>query len=384
MDRIPSCNRISSNASHLVRQKALALKSLLQKCRQITTNQAFKSWVNAGFNEVLIKKSFKSLDEHLHKGKKKESSQSNIEEAVEGVSQSDSLASEFHNKNPELEKRMLLSLLNSIKDTDSPEEILRKVLDFYPDFMLADDALDFLIDASSGKLAMSMDIAKEILNSRHGREIKAGRNISDQIKIFFEQINKPPTTLRSMYNDITGNPRPADKLFAEFSSEYDYDKMKTLISFLLHSLGSDLKSKGPSISRAQLQVLIDKVKELQGILGVYNFFKGRMDLISNQFRINNLMLPGYLNFEGLAKQFMAILAERYITMDKVFQIARNLNLYEEIIAQIIIFTQLRDAVRNISPRLYKSKRQKKDLLEAILEVLEELEDELEDEEDEDK
>ena len=382
MDKIPSCNRLTSNTSQIAKQRALALKSLLQQCRQVSTKQNFKAWVNSGFNEVLTKKSFKSLEEHAHKGKKKEASH-NTKEAIEGISQSDELASEFNKKNPELEKRMLLSLLNSIKDTDSPEEILRKVLDFYPDFMLADDALDFLIESSFGKLALTMDIAKELLNTRYGREIKAGRNISDQIKAFFEQINKPPTTLRTIYNDITGNPRPADKLFAEFSSQYDYDKMKTLISFLLHSLGSDLKAKGPSISRSQLQVLIDETRILQGILGVYHFFRSRMNLISNQFKINNLMLPDYLNFEALAKQFMSILSERYITMDKVFQMARNLNLYEELLAQIIIFTQIRDAVRNISPRLYKSKRQKKDLLEAILEVLEELEDELEEEEEED-
>ena len=49
-------------------------------------------------------------------------------------------------------------------------------------------------------------------------------------------------------------------------------------------------------------------------------------------------------------------------------------------AQIIVFEQFRDAIRQVAPRIYRSLQHRYDLLMAILETLEDLEDELEEDE----
>ena len=110
--------------------------------------------------------------------------------------------------------------------------------------------------------------------------------------------------------------------------------MKTLIDFFLHSLGSDLKSKGPSIDHAELHRLMSETRKLQAILGIFRFFKSRMALIASAFFRQGLALPGRISFEELAKLFMKFLQERYPAPEKVLQMAIQLGLAEEWLAQI--------------------------------------------------
>ena len=50
---------------------------------------------------------------------------------------------------------------------------------------------------------------------------------------------------------------------------------------------------------------------------------------------------------------------------------------EDVQKLIILFSQFRDAVRQVSPKLYRSIEQRDDLYDAIIDALEDLEDELE-------
>ena len=183
-----------------------------------------------------------------------------------------------------------------------------------------------------------------------------------------------------MYRDITGNPRNAQTLFDELSQKFSYSSMKVVIRFLLHSLGADFKAKGPSISKPELMVRMEEAQILQAILGIYRFFKSREGLIHKQFDHFGLMFPNVLNFEQIAKQFMKLLKERYVSSEKVISLKRLLGISEELAAQIIVYTQMRDAIRNTSKRLYKSDRHREDVLNAFMEALEDLEEMLEEEE----
>src|SRR5262249_22188290 len=162
-----------------------------------------------------------------------------------------------------------------ISQRDTKEEILHKVLEMYPDYSLADEALDFLLQTTEGSLAEEVRLAKEELNAQYGREVKAGRNIAEQSREFSKQGLGSPMGLRNLYREVTGNPRDANTLFNELTTKFNYDKMKTAIDFLLHSMGSDLKSKGPSIDRGELHRLLSETRKLQGILGIFRFFKSR-------------------------------------------------------------------------------------------------------------
>lgn len=287
-------------------------------------------------------------------------------------------ADRYQQKNPELKASVLLLLRERIKPGDSKEEILKKVLETYPDVSLADEALDFLIETSEGELAKIIKEVKDEFDKQHEREIVAGRNIGEQARTAADKGLGTPTSLRDMYRDITGNPRDSSMLFQELSQRYAFKELKKVVDFLLHSLGSDMKSKGPSIPHGQLHRLLTETRSLQAILGVYRFFRGRMGLMEKLFQNEDLELPPQLNFENMAKQFMTLASDRYPSADKVLQSATRLGIEKWIMAKIIAFSQLRDAIREVAVnQIYRSLQHRDELYLAILEALEQLEDELE-------
>jgi type III secretion protein W len=109
-----------------------------------------------------------------------------------------------------------------------------------------------------------------------------------------------------------------------------------------------------------------------------------MRLMQRQFVSYNLVFPPRLNFETLARLFAKILAERYVNADKILQFSQAIGLSEEAAAQLIIFTQYRDALRQIAPRYYRNLQHRDELQKAIIEALENLEDTIEEEEEEER
>lgn len=336
----------------------------------------------AQFNPLAMQKNAQELEKRLRRPESKGTTEAEDEDKevhiIEGVAK---IAQQFQERNPELNQRSLLNLKTIIHENDSPEEVLRKILKSYPDHFLADEALRFLEETTDAdtKLGRNIRIAKELLNERYGREIKAGRNVNNDAVEFAKQGIGSPSSLRDLYRDVTGNPREAVDLFQELSEAFSFDKLKTVLQFMLHSIGSDLKSKGPSISSIELQRLMTEVRTMQAILGVYRFFYIRMALITSAFLREQITLPKQLTFELLAKQFVKLIAERYPSPDKILRLAAILGIGEEIVAQIIIFTQFRDALRGTSPRLFKSDKHRQDLLMTLIETISELDDLLEEE-----
>lgn len=90
-------------------------------------------------------------------------------------------------------------------------------------------------------------------------------------------------------------------------------------------------------------------------------------------------MPGQLTFELLSKQFMSLASERYPSSSKVLLLAQRMGIEKWLMAKIIVFSQLRDAVREVAVnQIFKSIQHRDELYLAIIEALEDLEDELED------
>ena len=89
-----------------------------------------------------------------------------------------------------------------------------------------------------------------------------------------------------------------------------------------------------------------------------------------------------VTFELLSKLFVKFLMERYPSADKVLQMGIQMGLSDELIAEMIIFTQMRDAVRQVAPRLYRNEQHRQDVLMTFIEAIEDLEDKMEEEDDE--
>jgi type III secretion protein W len=384
--RIQPTQLDAQRAQQIAAQKAAQGMMIAQE----ESEEGFASWIDEGaFNPLIMARRFETLEAKRKRTEKEEDAEKleQKEEVIVEVQKIEEFGDQYNKKNPELQARSLLLLRSQITEQDTKEQILRKVLQMYPDYSLADDALDFLLETSRGKLASEVRSAKEELNAQHSREIKAGKNIAAEARAFSEQGLGSPTGLRDLYREVTGNPRDANTLFSELTTQFNYDKMKAVIDFLLHSMGGDLKSKGPSIDRGELFRLLTETRKLQGILGVFRFFQSRMDLILAAFERQEMELPSRLNFEMLAKQFMKAIQERYPSADKILQLAIQLGLSEEILAQVIILTQMRDGVRGVAPKLFRTEQHRQDVLSAFIDAIEELDERLEEEgekEDEEK
>jgi type III secretion protein W len=379
---IPASRIQQMQQLHAEQLAALNIADILQD----ETETEFLAWADEAFNPVMIARRFEQLETRTKRATRKDETEDKKAEEGEAlkVEKAEAVSEQFEQKNPELDARALLLLRSRIKDQDTKEDILRKVLEMYPDYSLADEAIEFLLQTTKGKLAAQVRLAKEMLNERYGREVRAGRNMAEQARTYSSQGLGTPTGLRGLYRDITGNPRDSNTLFNELSTKFEYEQMKKLIDFLLHSLGSDLKSKGPSIDHAELHRLITETRKLQAILGIFRFFKSRMALIASAFTRQGMSMPKNLSFEALAKLFMKFLQERYPAPDKVLQMALQLGLADEILAQIIIFTQMRDGVRGVAPKLFKSELHRQDVLKSFMDAIEELDEDLDEEEDEKK
>ncbi len=344
-----------------------------RQLRQTISKGAFREWCSKGYFDNVSRK-FKTLDEFQEKDKAMREKHAS-EKAHRVTGKSEEAANEFTQRNPELLKDSLLELASSIKDDDTIDEILRKLQELFPDHTLAFDALDYLLETSKGDRLIKMQQAKEEFLRRYKRQIIAGKNIYVQANEYSAVGIGSPTELRDIYRDVTGKRRSPHDLFTELTRKFNYDQMKYVILFLLHALGSDLNSKGPSIQKAELVQLVDDTKTLQAILGVYRFFMSRIPLILSYFESNSLMLPPMVTFETLSKNFMNLINERFVSPDKILRLASNFQISNDPMAQEIIFMQFRDAIRNVAPKLYKSQKHKEEILLSIIEALEKIEEE---------
>jgi type III secretion protein W len=386
VEEINPPERVSSPEAEKLRAQKLEAKreakyDFAQEVSQARFEEEFAEY--ASFNPLAMSKKFQKLEEKVRTHEKREATEAEEEDTQE-TGKLERIAKNYERRTDELNSRSLLYLKSLVKKNDNMRDIIRKVTELYPDQYLADEALDFLAETTARESALGGQIAaaKEEFNETYGREIRAGRNIRNEAKLFSKEGLGSPTSLRDLYRDITGNPRPPLTLFDQLTSSFDFEQMKKVIDFLLHSLGSDLKSKGPSIDKAELVRLSKETRSLQAILGLYRFFQQRLPSIKSAFSRAQLALPAILSFEVLARELVKLLQERYPSSDKVLLLSRSLGISEEIAAQIIIFTQYRDAMRQISPKLFRSEKHRQDLLMCIIDALSDLED-MEEEEEED-
>ncbi len=370
------------NPSDIKRHAAME-KQMRTLARQIASQESIAVEAEEGnqYITAMIEKEMKSkartLEERMGRDK------AGLKETnLFGMEESEVLPFKEGDLNPELDVKTLLILKSRINDSDSTEEVLKKVLETYSDYSLADDALDYLEKISEDQMIEKVRDTRSEFNELFGREIKAGKNVSQEALAFSKLGLGSPTALRDLYRDITGSPRTPNKLFEELAQKFDFEKLSKVIKFLLNSLGRDMKAKGSSIPKALLYRLLTETRNLQAILAVYLFFKGRMNLLYRGFDQNDLYFPKQLTFELMAKLFMLLIEERYPSPVKVIKLSSQMGIDDEIIAQILVYTQFRDAIRNVAPKLYRSTKHRQELLNAYLDALEELDEALEEEEEE--
>ncbi len=299
------------------------------------------------------------------------------------------LAQEFQRHNPDLKEKGLLNLRDMLKNCKTPEEALETAAKAYHEAFLQDEALRFVeasIDPES-ELYQTLHEARDQLYNEKGAEIRAGRNINaDALKFALNGLGKPEA-MRQLYLEIVNNPREPVDLFNHLSQmvaqnappgqAFPLKQLKAITDFVFHALGTDMKSAGPSVEQALLLRLFNGARTMQALTGLFHHFEKRDAYLHAEFARYGLPFPKELSYDRLAAVFVDLLMERYPTPAGVLKMADRLKLQSLLLAQAIVFNLLRDAVRNVSPRLYRNKKHYEDMLAALMETVEELERELE-------
>ncbi len=366
-----------------IEQRAAQKEARQTEARQEAAKSRFVEDIERGFNPAAVEREQSRANKfrRLETRKKQASGEARKVKEVGKKSEED-LAQNYNRRNPELPPDRLRALRDALRHGQTPEEILNEVNQEFPDATLADEALEYLEKEAQADLQPNVRRARELLNELKGREVIAGRNVDTVAKSFHQKgIGQNPSELRELYRDITGNPRDHNTLFSELSNKYSFDQLKLIVAFLLKGLAYDLKSKGPSIQQAELMLLMTETRNLQSILWIYLFFKSRMRMIRSLYKAYGLDYEEVLSFEMLAKQFIKLVEERYPSVLKLLKQLEKFGSLDDL-EKIIVLMQYRDAIRQLSPRLYKSIRHRHDLLLVILESLEELEERTAEEEEE--
>ena len=382
---LPGIGSISTSSAKSAQEISVEEGAELE-AEQLAAEQSLMDAAENGlFTPIYIMKNARKLQDKLDSRKGKDAEESKNQSGNHLIDSISKLAKSFEDSNPEMNQNALLGLKANIKDSDDAETIYEKVRKFYKDEYLADEALKFLEETTNPHTNLGKNIrkARTLLNERHQRAVCAGRNISDDACEYAKQGLGSPTSLRELYQDVTGNPKDPISMFEQLSQSFDFEKMKPILAFLLRSLGKDIKSKGPSISKIELQRLFSETRTMQAILSIYRFFLGRMPLIKDTFDRDNIQWPQNMNFELLSKMFTQYIQERYPSSDRLLNQVQELGIENYIVAQMIIFGQYKDALRGVSPKLFKSNTHRQDLLMAVVETVSEL-DEMLDEEDNDQ
>ncbi|MBI3508487.1 MAG: type III secretion system gatekeeper subunit SctW [Chlamydiia bacterium] len=365
--RVSPILSINMQAIHTLQAQVLRTESM-----QIESQQNLNDYFEV--NPLLQAQRFRTLaDQKGHLTHRLEESASQEELQVVRVEQAEEVAATFEQNNEELDARTLLILRNRLTGQPDPEEILEKLLGTYTDRSLADEALDFLIQTASDETRAKFEQAKKRLNERYALEIRAGRNMGAAARAFAKEGLAAPISLRALYREILHTPREAVVLFDQLAEKFPYHKLMQAIAFLLKALGADLRSKGPSIPHPELKRLVDEARSLQGILGVYRFFQSRMPLIKGAFERAEKSIPLRVNFDTLSRIFVKLLVEKFMNPERIGVVAKIFGMSEDVVAQIIIFTQMRDAIRQVAPRYFRNPQHKAEFLKAFLDTLEQLE-----------
>lgn len=375
------------NLAAIEAKQALAIAGKMVAA-QVMSKERFAESAEVAFNPTAVQNQqerlsrFRPLNQRLATQAAPKEEEKKIQE-VQKKAEED-LSQRFgQQRHAELSEEHLKALREALKRSESPEELLERVTGLLEDPFLADEALSYLERESPGNATLRE--ARALHQQRRGGEILSGRNIDPAVQEAKEKEIGKTNDLRSLYREVTtGQERSHNALFAQLAKQYgnSFEKMREAAEFLFRAMGYDLCSKGTSIERGELTRLLHEMRTLQSILWVYGFFQGRLPLMGKMFAKEGLTMPS-VAFEELAAEFIRFVEEKYPGMAKLLQQVERFGLSErDLVAKIIFLSQYRDAMTQLSSRIYKSSKHRQDLLMVILEALEELEERYDEEEEE--
>ncbi|WP_213357764.1 type III secretion system gatekeeper subunit SctW [Chlamydiifrater phoenicopteri] len=277
------------------------------------------------------------------------------------------LADKTAANNPEISAKDLRSLKDSISDDASPEDILKMVNEKFSDPVSKMQALEYLdvtTPASQGALKEAVSRARQQFFSENQREVSGGKNILFASQQYAESLNVSPAGLRSLYTEVTGDTHSCQQLLGMLQDRYTFPEMGKVTSFLLNGMSADMKSSGPSIDPAKLQVMMNEIKNLQAVVTSFDFFETSFPVMESSLKMEGIPLPSDLNFVKVAEGFHRTIGEKFPSMAKLQNEVQSL-VGTSVEAQSAVLNLFFRGLSKTSPRLYTT-AEKRDQLAAVI------------------
>ena len=145
--------------------------------------------------------------------------------------------------------------------------------------------------------------------------------------------------------------------------------MPRAIDCLMEMIGSDIKAKGPSIPREELQAALNALKNVQGILGIFDFFTTRMSQLVTSYNNHKVPLNKNISITVLAYTFVIFSGIAYPSVNNLkslfVQIAQRDNKKEVALLGNVYM----EACDKVSPQLFNGDKQRtllKDTLKKLI------------------
>lgn len=293
-------------------------------------------------------------------------------------------------------KEMIFAPINSIGPEDTKATILDKLESAYPYPTLVNQALDILLEKTSGPAKDQVQLAKDEIVANFGRDLKL-MGASKQVTTVLKKANLdiPPGEFQDRCKQLATKAVDFHTFESEIATMTTSQK-DAYCKATLHMLGIILK-QGSSMEVAEIQDIMKSIKTIQASNSADKIAEKSTQYIHRLFNAKGLKPPPQLIPKELRKELLELSGKQYANPEKVAQIAIKLgfkknidttdpnNLEEALInvqGQIIVFNAMIAMLPQLAPTpVFGTTIRKEEVHNAIMAYNERLEVELENIED---
>lgn len=213
-----------------------------------------------------------------------------------------------------------------------------------------------------------------ILRSTNKRDILAGINVAEIAEGFELAMSLDETeNLISFYRDAVLDYKTLSVAYQKLLAKYGIERFFLGIDYLLQALGSDMSSKGSSISHSNLQAIVQDIEQLRTLKYIY---KGLHRSIKNIKRISLSKTHGLCH--NVIKKLLIIQKRRSVDGRFLTDIASACEIYRSN-QKIHLFNHVLGLIRVLPEKIFMDSKSRGQILDDLQETMDDLIFELEDE-----
>ncbi|CAM2065494.1 type III secretion system gatekeeper subunit SctW [Sulfidibacter corallicola] len=253
----------------------------------------------------------------------------------------------------------------------NPEQLRQEVGKFFKDVSQQYGAMQYakeMLSAEGGheELVASLQEAMEQAMEEDGPAIRAGFNVSEDAAEFSSQGLRDTQQLRDFYRDTVLKYEGFHETYNEILENHGDEDFQKAIEFLIRAVGSDLQSKGPSISHVELKRVIDDLYSLEMLGNIHRNCAELLEKIRRAYRLT----PKTKTKEFMTR-LMGLKAEKWLRSDHVAKFAQAVGI-TVIEAQIYFLRELGGMIKELPLKVFDDDLESREkLIDATQEALDE-------------